>query len=393
VRPLLIGIVVIALMGVPVSTAAADSELAEGDTAAEAATVQASGSTAADAAAATSTLADSSTGSSDAGAAAPGPGTDVGPVTSGGGAAVATPPEQDGTTAVAPASTRPEVATDSPSAPAPADPGRAGDGRAAGADSGRAGADPAAGADSGRTGAGPAGGAGGNGAVASSADAESTAGADHGSAAPVPDTAGWPQSAIAELATAAQPAYAVAAPAPRATPGRASVPSASAAEVRAGVSPRPALAKHSTPQHAVALTGRCAPTVPFGAPACATPTHAGLFARAASSPLLPVATAFAAASSADPAPRDAAADRTHRSKPPHAAKPPLGHGRHGPFAPPGRTLHVAASSTSDGGAPQSIWCALVLACALFAAQELRRHRFLLAVPRAAGFALLGERPG
>jgi hypothetical protein len=70
-----------------------------------------------------------------------------------------------------------------------------------------------------------------------------------------------------------------------------------------------------------------------------------------------------------------------------------GQGPDAPHGPPGKTGLSGGAVASGGVAAASFWCALLLAALACMAQELRRHRFRLVLPRPAGVVFLLQRPG
>jgi hypothetical protein len=102
---------------------------------------------------------------------------------------------------------------------------------------------------------------------------------------------------------------------------------------------------------------------------------------------------YAAGTAPGPTARSSAAGGARAHKPARSHRVAVVHEPRAPFAPPSGNLHAASSATSGGGAAQDIWCALVACLALFAAQELRRHRIRLGISSPAAFTLVSERPG
>jgi hypothetical protein len=94
----------------------------------------------------------------------------------------------------------------------------------------------------------------------------------------------------------------------------------------------------------------------------------------------------AAASSA------AAADAVHHAR----QLPPNGSGQRTPTAPPRPPGNAGAGGIAGGGtgsAASGVWCALLLCCVLWLAQELRRHRIRLTLSAPSGVVFLLQRPG
>jgi hypothetical protein len=63
-----------------------------------------------------------------------------------------------------------------------------------------------------------------------------------------------------------------------------------------------------------------------------------------------------------------------------------------PTGPPG-DAGAGGIAGAPGGVAAGVWCALLLSCLLYLAQELRRHRVRLSLPAPAGVVLLLHRPG
>jgi hypothetical protein len=66
-----------------------------------------------------------------------------------------------------------------------------------------------------------------------------------------------------------------------------------------------------------------------------------------------------------------------------------------PKAPVGPPGNAGAGGVAGAGgiAGFGVWCAILLCCVLYLAQELRRHRIRLSLPTPSGVVLLLHRPG
>jgi hypothetical protein len=62
-----------------------------------------------------------------------------------------------------------------------------------------------------------------------------------------------------------------------------------------------------------------------------------------------------------------------------------------PTGPPGKA--GAGGIAASGSASAGVWCAILLCCLLYLAQELRRHRDRLSLSAPSGVVLLPHRPG
>jgi hypothetical protein len=82
----------------------------------------------------------------------------------------------------------------------------------------------------------------------------------------------------------------------------------------------------------------------------------------------------------------------------HAAKRLPESGRSAPRAPkapvgPPGNASAGGVAGGTGGAASGVWCAILLGCMLYLAQELRRHRIGLSLPAPRGVVFLLHRPG
>lgn len=206
----------------------------------------------------------------------------------------------------------------------------------------------------------------------STADAPADAGAEHPVAA-----AAAPAGASDEPSPPVTVAPAPEAGPPIAGPAEAAV----AASERVSAGPRLHVPLPGFPSFGVAP-----PAGPLDAPAAA---GFGFATAEASTPVVGYLTGAAPGSTTRPS----AAGRGRADKPARSHRVAVAHAPHAPFAPPNGNLHAASSATSGGGAAQDVWCALILCLAIFAAQELRRHRVRFGFSSPAGFTLATERPG
>jgi hypothetical protein len=128
----------------------------------------------------------------------------------------------------------------------------------------------------------------------------------------------------------------------------------------------------------VLSAGAAAGLLPFAVPDPATGSN-----------LLPLGSATAIAIAATSA---ATADALRHAKrlPTHG-----GGGRRTPKAPSGPPGNAGAGGIAGGagGAASGVWCAILLCCLLYLAQELRRHRIRLTLPAPTGVVFLLQRPG